>query len=487
MSGRGMRGGERPDRRKEERRGERRDPRRDERRDGGREEHRGGTSRPEKERYEGPPSTWPTRFRVGHCIELLEAILAWPATPADLTISRFFAARRYLGSHDRGFIADTIYGVLRDLIRLRFALSDLIAGAPPSEEAPRVLLAYLFDHIRDLDTAPLRDALGLEGREMGMLDEAVRSVPEKIDALPEPERSGMRHSLPAWLAGRIIEQMGEAEADALMASLGQQAPITLRANRLVTTPEDLAAALRARGIAVTPGRWSPDALVLLKRLNANAIPEFKSGWFEMQDEGSQILSMLLDPHPNWNVFDACAGAGGKALHMAAIMKGRGAITAHDVNERRLAEIRPRMRRSGAQNIRVMGHEAYLERRPQLAGRYDAVMIDAPCSGAGVLRRNPGARLTFGEEMVDRLTGLQAAILHEYAELVKPGGLLLYATCSLLREENEAQVERFLASTPGWRLERAPAPEEMVTSEGYFRSFPHRHGTDAFFGALLRRG
>jgi 16S rRNA (cytosine967-C5)-methyltransferase len=424
---------------------------------------------------------------VGHCIELLEEILARPATPADLTISRFFAARRYLGSHDRGFIADTVYGVLRDLIRLRYALADLIAGLPPEEEAPRVLLAYLFSRTRDLDTAPLRDLLGLEGREMGMIDEAVVSLPERIESLPEPQRSGVLHSLPAWLAGRIIEQMGEREGGALMASLGEQAPITLRANRLLTTPEELASALRARGIAAAPGRWAPDALLLLKRLNANAIPEFKSGWFEMQDEGSQLLSTLLDPHPNWDVFDACAGAGGKALHMSAIMKGRGAITAHDINERRLAEIRPRMRRSGAQNIRVMSHETYGERRERLAGKYDAVMIDAPCSGAGVLRRNPGARLTFDESMVGRLTGLQAAILAEYSALVKPGGLLLYATCSLLREENEEQVEHFLSSAHGWRLERPPAPEGMITSEGYFRSFPHRHGTDAFFGALLRRG
>jgi len=450
-------------------------------RDGRREE--GADSR---ERRPGPPGNLPTRFRVGHCRELLEEILARPTTPADLTISRFFAARRYLGSHDRGFIADTVYGVLRELITLRFLLDELLSLLAPEDEAAPALFGYLVEHHAALDADEILDLLELSDREAEWIERTMKEAPERIAALPEPERSGVQYGLPSWFAARLIEQRGAGDAGALMGALGEQAPITLRANRLVATPERLAGALADRGIAVSPGRWAPDALLLLKRLNANAIPEFKSGWFEMQDEGSQLLSTLLDPHPNWNVFDACAGAGGKALHMAAIMKGRGAITAHDVNERRLMEIRPRMRRSGAQNIRVMSHDLYLEREAQLAGKYDAVMIDAPCSGAGVLRRNPGARLGFDEGMVARLVALQGEILRDYARLVKPGGLLLYATCSLLREENEEQVERFMADAPGWSIERAPAPEEMITPEGFFRSFPHLHGTDAFFGALLRR-
>lgn len=426
------------------------------------------------------------KFRLGHARELLAAILERPATPADLQISRFFAARRYLGSHDRGFLSDTIYALLRSILRLHYLLNDHLSDASPEREAARLLAAHLIERGEEPEDAMLREALGLSGDELRAIRSAMQDADARIESLQEPERSGIRFGLPAWFAGRLIDQMGIDEAHALMAALGEQAPITLRANRLLVNRDRLTEALAKHNIPSTPGRYAPDALLLEKRLNANAIPEFKSGWFELQDEGSQLLSIIFDPHPNWTVFDACAGAGGKALHMAAIMKGRGSVIAHDVNERRLGEIRPRLKRSGAQNVRVMTHDVYLERRQALAGKYDAVMIDAPCSGAGVLRRNPGARLTFDEGMVERLNVLQARIIEEYSELVKPGGILLYATCSLLREENELQVERFLASKSGWTLHPITAPEGMITDEGFFRCYPHRHGTDAFFGALLRR-
>jgi 16S rRNA (cytosine967-C5)-methyltransferase len=425
------------------------------------------------------------KFRLGHARELLASILEAPLRPADQQISRFFASRRYLGSHDRGFIADTIYSILRSALRLRWLL-DIRPTIDPAFEASLLLAAWLIEQAEPFDALAVREVLALTPVEYDAVIAAMSESATRIESLAEPERSAVRYALPIWFAGRLIEQMGLEEACALMESLGEQAPITLRANRLLVDRERLAVALEAQGIPAAPGRYAPEALILEKRVNANAIPEFKSGWFELQDEGSQLLSMIFDPHPNWTVFDACAGAGGKALHMAAIMKGRGAVVAHDINARRLAEIKPRLRRSGAQNVRVMEHEIYLERRSQLAGKYDGVMIDAPCSGAGVLRRNPGARLNFEEGMVERLNVLQGRILEEYSKLVKQGGLLLYATCSLLREENEEQVEHFLATHSGWGLERPPAPDEMVTDDGYFRCYPHRHGTDAFFGALLRR-
>lgn len=424
-----------------------------------------------------------TPFRLGHCHELLGEILAKPGTPADLIIGRFFAARRYLGSHDRGYIADTVYGVLRATLRLRFILGGHDIRQPEAE-AGMLIAAYLMEKKESLGDVP--DALDLSPRALEIIRGQVESAPAMIAALDEPLQTAVRFGFPEWFTARVLEQMGRSEGDALLSALGEQAPITLRANTLIADREKLAAALAGHGIATIPGAYSPDALLLAKRMNANAIPEFKLGWFELQDEGSQLLSMLLDPHPNWKTFDACAGAGGKTLHMAAIMRGKGSLIAHDINERRLMEIRPRLRRSGAQNVRVMSHEQYGEERVKLLGMFDAVMIDAPCSGAGVLRRTPGARLTFSEEMVDRLAVQQREILDDYSALVKPGGLLLYATCSLLREENEMQVERFLAENSGWNIEPPSVSEDMITPEGYFRSYPHRHGTDAFFGALLRR-
>lgn len=200
-----------------------------------------------------------------------------------------------------------------------------------------------------------------------------------------------------------------------------------------------------------------------------------------------MLSIMLDPHPGWSVFDACAGGGGKTLHLSAIMRGKGGVFAHDINDRRLSDLRPRLKRSSAQNVRTMYHEEYRQRLAQLEGTFDAVLIDAPCSGTGVLRRNPGARLSIDRDMVSRMTRTQAGILKEYSRLAKPGGLVLYATCSLLDEEDEAQVDRFLEGTDGWvTVPIEGIDPSMVTSAGYYRSWPHLHNTDAFFGALLRR-
>ncbi|MBS1913172.1 MAG: RsmB/NOP family class I SAM-dependent RNA methyltransferase [Bacteroidetes bacterium] len=425
-----------------------------------------------------------TPFRLGHCRQLMAEILRTPSVPADQQIARFFANRRYLGSHDRGFIAESSYAVLRGIIRLRWILGS--SALRPDWEASLLIAASLVERHEPFDQRALAEALDIRPDQFQDLRERMHQAPERIAELDEPERTALRCSVPAWFAARVMEQSGAEFGAALLESLGHQAPIVLRANTLRTDRDTLAAALSGRGIRSAPGRFAPDALLLERRMNANSIPEFKSGWFEMQDEGSQMLSVMLDPHPNWNVFDACAGAGGKTLHMAAIMRGRGAVVAHDTHTRRLEELRPRMRRSGAQNVRMMAHDRYQSDRDALAGTFNAVMIDAPCTGAGVFRRNPGSWLTFNEGMVERLCAEQAGILREYSGLVKPGGLLLYATCSLLREENELQVERFTAANPGWSVERAPLPETMTTAEGYLRCYPHIHGTDGFFGALLRK-
>jgi 16S rRNA (cytosine967-C5)-methyltransferase len=424
------------------------------------------------------------RFLLGHTVELIVEILDRPSTPADLTISRYFARRRYLGSHDRGFIADTTYALLRDVIRLQMALGELLSTAH-DEDKPFILAAAHFIGM-EIDLPLVSDATEIPERDLARLASALEGSDARAAELPIDEQLASRHSVPPWLAGRVVEQYGAEEGELLLAALRTQAPIVLRANRLVCDPPQLVAALAELDIESNVGAWSPDAVVLTRRINAFTVPQFKQGWFELQDEGSQLLSRALDPHPNWRVFDACAGAGGKTLHLAAIMKGRGEVVAHDINERRLAEIRPRLKRSGAQNVRIVENDDYLERRATMLGEYNAVLIDAPCSGTGVLRRNPGVRLTLDESVVERLLPQQAEILDDYSELVKPGGLMLYATCSLLREENESQVAAFLARTEGWERVPIALGDGVVDADGYYRVLPHRHGTDGFFGALLRR-
>lgn len=444
---------------------------------------------------------------IGHCRELLDEILDHPARPADQAISRFFRDRRYLGSRDRGFISDTVYGVLRAIPRQLVLLGDVLRrprmsstaldarltsiqigkiGERGSSAEGSILLAAYLLRGGSIDKTAIFEGTRLTARLIESIEQSVRTEEERIALLDEPAQSAVRYSLPEWFVMKVLVQMGESEGRDLLTLLNQQAPITIRTNRLIATREALQKHLAEQSIPSAAGEHSPDALLLSRRMNANAIPEFKQGWFELQDEGSQMLSIILDPHPNWRVFDACAGAGGKSLHLAARMKGRGEITAHDVNRRRLEEIRPRLRRSGAQNVRIMEPDQYRSRREKLLGTFDGVLIDAPCSGTGVLRRNPGARLTLDEEMIERVTKLQREILDEYSGLVKPGGVLLYATCSLLREENESQAEWFLAKNSGWKIEPAAVPESMRSEEGYLHCYPHRHGTDGFFGVLLRR-
>lgn len=426
---------------------------------------------------------------IGHCRELLELIVEAPSRPADQTISRFFRDRRYLGARDRGFISDTVYSTLRGVLRVRALCADLLERKSPDREARIQLAAELLsveNEKHQPSISDIRDGARITNEQTIEIKQRLAVAEEIIKAMEEPERSATEFGLPIWFASRMLVQFGEEEGRKVMSSLNQQAPITLRCNRLKGSRDELRGLLVQRGISSALGVYSPDALVLERRMNANAIPEFKEGWFELQDEGSQMLSVLLDPRPNWQVFDACAGAGGKTLHLAAIMKGRGSVVAHDVHNRRLEEIRPRLRRNNTQNVRVMDHRAFLFQREELRGRFNAVVIDAPCSGTGTLRRNPGARLMLEESMVARVTRLQAEILDEYSELVQPNGLLMYATCSLLREENEAQVHAFLERRNGWVIQAINAPEEMVDADGYFHTFPHRHGTDGFFAAVLRR-
>jgi len=426
------------------------------------------------------------RFLLGHLHELLTIVLARPGVPADSIVARFFADRRYLGSHDRGFIADALYAILRGVLRHRVLLERHLVPDALDRAASQHIVAWLDEEDIKLPADQLAAILNLSVTQVEAIAPLLRDGRARVERIGWTERSAIMHGLPLWFMQEIVDRVGIEDAPDALAAFDRQAPIALRTNRLITSRHDLRLRLERDGVAAQEGRYSPDALLLKRRLNAHGLPEFRQGMFEVQDEGSQMLSIILDPHPHWRVFDACAGGGGKTLHMAAIMRGKGEVWAHDINPRRLADIRPRLKRSGAQNVRIASHEHYLQMRSGWVASFDAVMIDAPCSGLGVLRRNPGARLTIDTEAVNRLVELQATILTEYSRLVRPGGLLLYATCSLMSSENENQIEQFLAREVGWTVEPISGIEPtMITREGYYRSWPHLHDTDAFFGALLR--
>jgi len=423
-------------------------------------------------------------FLLRHTRELVGAILDRPGYPADLTMRRYLGERKYLGGRDRRTIASLVFHTLRNVIRFD-TIIDRNTIREEDEDAAFVALALLdFDALPDDEE--LTRGLGLHAGRIRSLRTSYAAFAEYIVTLPRTEQLALRHSIPLWLVDILDEEIGEEIDDALRA-LNSEARTTLRANTLLCTREQLAAVLGERGIETEPGELAPEALYSEGRFSAGQVPQFKSGWFELQDEGSQLLGHAVDPRPNWRLFDACAGAGGKALHLAALMRGRGEIVAHDISERRMMEMRPRLRRSGAQNIRVMQHDAYLDRREEMLDTFDAVVIDAPCSGVGTLRRNPGLRLTLTPDTVRRVAEQQRIILNEYAELVRPGGRLFYMTCSLLRIENEEQVDHFLDHHPDWNRAPLAFDPSLLNERGELRLWPHRHHTDGFFCAALVRG
>jgi len=307
-------------------------------------------------------------------------------------------------------------------------------------------------------------------------------------AAGEKETGGVDVLVPEWLRRDL------PGSEALLRAFATAPPLTLRANTLRISTRELAEWLWHEGIAVQPTNLSPWGLTLEDRANVFRTEAFRDGAFEMQDEGSQLVALLCAPRPGDIVVDGCAGAGGKTLALAAIMANRGTIHAFDTAAFRLEELQQRARRAGAQNVRVHAlEENDLRPLTRLHAEADVVLIDAPCSGTGVLRRNPDIGWKLREADVSRLVDEQARLLLIYAPLVKPGGRLVYAVCSLLPAEGEKQVTRFLRAHPDFRradatrtLREAGVPTEGLVTRGDLLLDPVSHGTDGFYAAALQR-
>ena len=392
------------------------------------------------------------------------------AGPADETLSRYFRGHKALGQTERGFVAETVFAVLRRKRSLQAA-----AGSAQA----RLLVA-----------AALVRVLGYSGRALaGLFDE------EMIGRLRTVDASGfapaVRAELPDWLWQRLAAAHGEDEALRLAQALANPAPLDLRVNLARTSREDALARLHADGLEAQATPYSPAGIRLAGKPPINRHPLFKEGLIEVQDEGSQLIAWLLAPRRGEMIADYCAGAGGKTLAAAALMRGTGRIYAFDTSPKRLASLAPRAARAGITNVHAVvlaaGQDARVKR---LAGKLDRVLVDAPCSGFGTLRRNPELKWRYGPEAVAELVEKQGRILAAASRLVKPGGRLVYATCSLLEEENEAVVGAFGSAQP----EFAPvscakileAQRIALTSGEYLKLSPHRHATDAFFGAAFER-
>jgi 16S rRNA (cytosine967-C5)-methyltransferase len=439
---------------------------------------------------------------LGHVCELLELIRPLKQ-PADTVTQEFFRQRRYLGSKDRRFISEATFGILRNFTLARFhareAFASLAVSSLSLDEASRrpIALYSSFAAKIRLDDAA---ALLADVESTWRISFPDISCAEFVGALVRSQltpailqnpvkRIATVHSFPEVIVQEWIERFGLEETERLCATSNQPAPTVIRVNSLKATVEECRARLSAEGIESEPTRLSPDGLTLQKRINIQASRAFKDGWFEIQDEGSQLISLVLDPKPRETIIDACAGGGGKTLHLGALMRNHGELHAIDIDMKRLQHIQPRLRRAGVSF--VQRHRASDDCVRLLRGKGDGVLVDAPCSGVGTFRRNPDAKLRFDAAVVERMVEVQKRILDSSASLVKPGGRLVYSTCTLLRQENEEVVETFLEAHPEFHTLSAPkillAQEiEIESASDYLVLSPHRANTDGFFAAVFRR-
>ena len=274
-------------------------------------------------------------------------------------------------------------------------------------------------------------------------------------------------------------------------SLNQEADIALRFDPERISIEELKGQIESfSNASADESPWSRTSLILHGRIVLKEIPAVRSGLVVVQDIGSQMVGRACTPERGMVVFDACAGAGGKSMQLADMIGEEGRVVAHDLSRSRLSRLDERLHVAPHPSIEVLYPQEFLERREELTGTFDLVLLDSPCSGTGTIRRNPGLKLTLGPEDVDTAVSLQRRVLEDYAPLVRPGGLLVYATCSLFREENQERISEFLEGHPSFRVEAIPhgagIPEEMIV-DGYLQTRPDRHGTDGFFAARLRKG
>ncbi|WP_370900343.1 RsmB/NOP family class I SAM-dependent RNA methyltransferase [Chryseobacterium gossypii] len=373
---------------------------------------------------------------------------------ADKVIERLLKANKKWGSQDRAVVSEIFYNIIRWKKRLEYYMGE---GVKPGN-IYKLILAYLlwsetkfkkFDEFDGIKTADIITKL------------KKNTVPTKA----------IEFSIPEWLAETLEKELGSGW-EKEMKALNEQAPTVLRANSLKTSAKELVSDLSDENIVSHPISHYPDAVQLEEKKNVFLTTAFKDGLFEVQDASSQKIGYFLDVKEGQRVVDACAGAGGKTLHLAALMKNKGQIIALDIFDWKLAELKRRAKRAGAHNIetRLITDNKVIKR---LYDKADRLLIDAPCSGLGVLKRNPDSKWKIDQEFIDRIKKEQQQILQDYSRMLKKGGKMVYATCSILPSENNEQVEEFLKNNPGFKMIKE---EKIMPSEGY----------DGFYMALIER-
>lgn len=378
---------------------------------------------------------------------------------ADKVVEKTLKRDKRWGSRDRGFIAETTY----EIVRYKRLYTAIAGVKPPYSKAALYRVIAVWITLRGL---PLPDWVEFKGTPQ-------RRIKGKYDELIKIRK--YRESVPDWLDELGEAALGDSQWSEELSALNQQAAVTLRVNRLKTNKKELQKSLAELGIKTSELKGYPDALQLIQRKDVFKTPYFKKGWFEVQDAASQLVAPFTEAMPGDCVIDACAGAGGKSLHLAAQMQNKGQLIALDIYEYKLKELKKRARRNGVHNLetRLITGTRTIKK---LHNRADRVLIDAPCTGLGVLRRNPDAKWKLNREFLDRVLKTQEKLLREYSRMVMPGGKLVYATCSILPQENDQQIVAFLNSEAGKGFEL----------EAEKHCSPAKDGHDGFYMARLLR-
>jgi 16S rRNA (cytosine967-C5)-methyltransferase len=372
---------------------------------------------------------------------------------ADKVIEKVLKANPKWGSKDRAFVAESFYDIIRWKRKLTFFMGEELRP----NNVYNLILTYLLS--KDFELPPFDEFKGISYQKIQ------ENLKKPID------NPAIKHSVPDWLYETLLKNYGK-DTELILSALNEPAKVYLRVNTLKTTLDALVKSLALEGIQTDEVPGFPNALVLQERKNVFRTQAFQDGFFEVQDLSSQLVAAALQVQAGMRVFDVCAGAGGKTLHLASMMNNKGQIIALDVHDWKLLELKRRARRAGAHNIETRAIEPKTIKR--LKDSADALLIDAPCTGLGVLKRNPDTKWKLNPEFVERMRASQAEILQQYSKILRKGGRMVYATCSILPEENELQIAHFLKSNPEFSLEK----QETL--------LPHLSGNDGFFIAALIR-
>lgn len=410
-------------------------------------------------------------------------------------------ARQRLDARDSAFLLELVYGTLRNRALLDWVLNRFSAKPIDTTDVwTRNILRLAAYQMLFLDRVPVSAAVNTavelakeHGKKHGYVNGLLRGLDRKRSTIAYPgtedqvRRLSILYSHPAWLVKRWAARLGAETTETLLKANNQPSPLTIRANSLKATRAALRTALEAEGVQVADTAYSTAGLDIISSPQwLRTLKAYRDGWFMVQDQAAQLISLLLAPKPGDLVLDACAAPGGKATHLAELMQNQGAVIALELDTSRIVKIRENSRRLGTTIVTPMQGDATTYRD----GVFDRILIDAPCSGLGVLRRHPDGRWNKTEQIVKEHGPLQRKILENCASLLKPGGTLVYATCTTESEENDRVVAQFLDSSGSNfaihdpRQTLPPEAARLVDANGFFRTFPHEPSMDGFFGAQL---